>query len=147
MSIVVAQLTRPDPDLVVLIVVRLSPRPRRRRTTALALHVGITAPTDRCLSPLQLFFFHSFAPARAKAGRYTRRHGDDDVPAGRLVAAASRVVVLVRPSVSDETCSPLHLIYSPRAACICVCTCTCASSPVLGYALGRTRLANNGVIR
>lgn len=103
--------------------------------------------TDRPLleSTSIVFFFHSFAPARAKAGRYTRRHGDDDVPAGRLVAAASRVVVVVRPSVSDETCSPLHLIYSPRAACICVCTC--ASSPVLGYALGRTRLANNGVIR
>jgi hypothetical protein len=68
MSIVVAQLTRPDPDLVVLIVVRLSPRPRRRRTTALALHVGITAPTDRCLSPLQLFFF-SFVCTRAREGR------------------------------------------------------------------------------
>ena len=114
--------------------------------------IHITAPTDRLLRllppqttlPAALVIFFP-APAHAGAQAEAGTHGD--VQAGWLVAAGQAVVVVVvRPSVSDETCSQPH--YSPRAACTHASACTALHTACTQYSasivLDRSA---NGVIR
>ena len=60
---------------------------------------------------------------RAHRQPHTATDDGGDVPAGWLVAAGRSIgpsYVVVRPSVSDETCSLLHLLPRELLACACI---------------------------